>query len=120
MLNNYDPNMTRHAVHTVRVTFMQWGYVVHVAYEIGGNCQGTDLLNCNFLETDDADDIGRYVENDCDLTYSEDEECFKATLTNTNGDTLDVEGDEEDFKNMVVAIEFAAVRPEEDHNHADT
>ncbi|WP_294856411.1 DUF5406 family protein [uncultured Oscillibacter sp.] len=119
MLNNYDPNMTRNAVHTVRVTFMQWGYVGHVAYEIGGNCQGADLLNCNFLETDDADDIGRYPENDCNFAFHEDEEQLTATLTAPDGNTLDVEGDGEEFKNMVVAIEFSAVRPKEERSHAD-
>ena len=119
MLTNYDPKMARSAVHTVRVTFMMWGYAGHIAYEIGGTCRGADLLDCNFLESDNADDIGRYVENDCNFTFDEEDECYKATLTNANGETLDVDGGDESFRNMVVAIEFSAVRPKEEHSNAD-
>jgi len=119
MLTNYDPNMARSAVHTVRVTFMMWGYAGHIAYEIGGNCRGADLLDCNFLESDNADDIGRYVENDCNFAFHEDEEQLTATLTAPDGNTLDVEGDEEEFKDTIVSIEISAVRPEKENSHAD-
>lgn len=34
MINYYDPNFQ--GVHVIRVTFMQWDYIGHVAFEIAG------------------------------------------------------------------------------------
>ena len=34
MISSYDPNF--HGVHVIRVTFMQWDYIGHVAFEIAG------------------------------------------------------------------------------------
>lgn len=108
MISNYDPNFR--GTHVIRVTFMQWDYVGHVAFQIGGDCHGSDLLNGNFLETDNQDDIARYVENDCKFTFHEGIDCYSATLSNSQGDELVVEGDEKDFKDMVVSIEFSELR----------
>lgn len=108
MIKDYDPNFR--GVHVVRVTFMQWDYVGHVAYAIGGNCRGSDLLSGDFLETDIQEDIDRYPENDCDFTFHEAGEFYSATLRNSKGDTLEVDGDENEFKAMVVSIEFSELK----------
>ena len=47
MISSYDPNFQ--GVHTIRVTFMQWDYIGHVAFEIGGNCKGAELMDFTFL-----------------------------------------------------------------------
>ena len=62
MINYYDPNFQ--GVHVIRVTFMQWDYIGHVAFEIGGNCKGAELMDFTFLECDNQEDIDRYSEND--------------------------------------------------------
>ena len=49
------------------------------------------------MECDNQEDIDRYSENDV----------YTAVLKNADGDTLEVEGDECDFKGMAVAIEIA-------------
>lgn len=46
MINYYDPNFQ--GVHVIRVTFMQWDYIGHVAFEIGGNCKGAELMDFTF------------------------------------------------------------------------
>ena len=103
MINYYDPNFQ--GVHVIRVTFMQWDYIGHVAFEIGGNCKGAELMDFTFLECDNQEDIDRYSENDCQFSYDEENEVYTAVLKNADGDTLEVEGDECDFKGMAVAIE---------------
>ena len=67
MINYYDPNFQ--GVHVIRVTFMQWDYIGHVAFEIGGNCKGAELMDFIFLECDNQEDIDRYSENDCQFSY---------------------------------------------------
>lgn len=113
MLTNYDPNVARHAVHTVRITFMQWGYVGHIAYEIGGNCCGSALLNANFADTDTDEDIARYVENDCRFAWNNAHEMYTMTLHDTDGNDMLWDGSVEDLEETIVSIEFSAVRQEE-------
>lgn len=110
MINFYDPNFQ--GVHVIRVTFMQWGFVGHIAFKIGGNCKGASLLDFTFLDCDVQEDIDRYTENDCQFSFDEDYEIYRAMLKNTDGDGLEVEGDTEEFKDMVVGIEIAEVTME--------
>lgn len=60
--------------------------------------------------TDNQADIDRYLENDCDFSFCEDEELYTATLHNADGDALEVEDDANGFEDMVVAIEFSGLR----------
>jgi hypothetical protein len=110
MLEKYDPNVE--GTHIIRVTFMQWDYVGHISYKMGGNCRGMDLLDGAFLECDNQEDIDRYVENDCAYAYDEDANMFSAILHNAVGDELEVESDT-DFGEMVVAIEISELIPEQ-------
>lgn len=111
-LTDYDPNVC--GIHSVRVTFMQWAYTGHITFEIGGNCHGADLLNCDFLEMDTQEDIERYLENDCSFTYHEPEfedsdGYYSALLKDADGNALEVYGDEEEFKKMIVSIMFTGL-----------
>lgn len=108
MIKYYDPNMCN-AIHTVRITLMQGDYVGHISRNIKGDCKGADLLEADCFEYDDQDDIDRYVENDCKLSYDKDYCIYTAVLTNSDGDQLEVEGDTYEMKNMVISIEFAEV-----------
>lgn len=110
MISSYDPNF--HGVHTIRVTFMQWDYIGHVSFEIGGNCKGAELLDFTFLECDNQEDIDRYSENDCQFSYDEENEIYTAVLRNADGNALEVEGNEDDFKVMAVGIEIAGTTVE--------
>lgn len=108
MIKSYDPNAE--GIHAVRIAFMQLDYIGHVTYKIGGNCHGANLLNADFLATDNQADIDRYLENDCDFSFHADEELYTATLHNADGDALEVEDDANGFEDMVVAIEFSGLR----------
>lgn len=110
MINYYDPNFQ--GVHVIRVTFMQWDYIGHVAFEIGGNCKGAELMDFTFLECDNQEDIDCYSENDCQFSFDEENEVYTAVLKNADGDTLEVEGNEDDFKAMAVGIEIAGTMVE--------
>lgn len=116
MIKFYDP-ADDIALHTIRVTLMYLNYVGHIAYKMGGNVRGADLLTADCFECDTQEDIDHYVENDCKLTHDEDSNIYKAVLTNPDGDTEEVEGDWDEMKNMVVAIEFSNV--EEVQNDKD-
>lgn len=114
MLNYYKPEGS--GVHTIRVTFMYKDYIGHIAFQIGGNCKGSALLDPSFLEYHDQDDIDRYVENDCHFKFcgnDEDEEYFAVTLKNANGDELLVEDNPLNFANMIVGIEIAEYEPKD-------
>ncbi len=112
MIEYYDPNSR--LKHTVRITLMQYDYVGHIAYKIGGSCHGSDLLDGSCFGEDDQEIIDNYVENDCKLSYDEDYDIYKAILTNPSGEFIEVEGDADEMQNMVVSIEFVEV--EENQN----
>lgn len=111
MIKNYNPNFR--GVHTVRVTFMCWNYVGHIAYKVGGNCRGADLLEADFLEFHTDIEISKYVENDCKFSFDEDAEIYTASLKDSDGGILDVEGDEYEFRRMIVGIEFSELLKEQ-------
>lgn len=98
-MKNYDPNIYS-GIHTVKITLQQWGYVGHIIQEIRGSSKGRDVLDFDF-ECEDAEN-----ENDCNLQFDEDFDSFSAILKNESGDTLEVEGDAEEFNQMIVALEI--------------
>lgn len=110
-MKNYDPNIER-GIHTVKITIQQWDYVGHIFQKISGNCRGRDILDFDFWS--DSDDL----ENDCQLSFDDESDYFFAILENENGGTLEVDGDAEDFNNMIVAVEiidFSDQREEQEH-----
>lgn len=98
-MKNYDPNIYK-GIHTVRITIQQWGYLGHITQEISGNCKGRDILDFDF-ECEDGE-----CENDCNLRFDDDYNVFRATLKDENGNTLEVEGEDEEFNKMIVALEI--------------
>lgn len=103
MITKYDPNFA--GTHVIRITFLQWEYSGHVAFRIGGNCKGANILEC-FDSLFDCDD---FTENDCDFAYDEEYEVFYLTLTNESGTELQCEGDENEIRDMIVGIEIAEI-----------
>ena len=101
MIDFYDPNFQ--GIHVIRVTFMQWNYVGHVSFRIGGNCKGAEVLDLFSLEFDIS-----FIENDCRLCFDDDYNIYHVTLKNTDGDELEVEGDIEEIKDMIVSIEIVS------------
>ena len=109
MLKTYSPNDT-YNIHLVRVTFMEGEYSGHIAYEMGGNCRGADLLDNGFLYETSQADIDQYIENDCQFTFHEDGEWFSAVLKNPAGHSLTVSGKDEDMRKMIVCMEIDGIR----------
>jgi len=115
---NYNPNMYN-AIHTVRLTFQQWEYTGHIAFEIGGNCKGAELFE-NVL--DDLDEDTKFVENDCKFKFNEPDEdtnedyadgWFSMTLKNKAGDELSCNDTlPDDLPEMLVAVEIVDVKEE--------
>lgn len=98
-MKNYNIDINK-GIHRIKVTIQQWDYVGHIFQEIKGTCKGKSILDFDF-ESEDSDN-----ENDCNLYYEEDSGYFFAELKNKEGDTLFVEGDAEEFNQMIVAIEI--------------
>lgn len=110
MLDFYNPNDI--GTHIIRCTFMAWGYVGHISREVGGNCKGADLLMDDFLGCDSQEDIDCYAENDCEFSFDEETKEYTAVLKREDGDTLEYSGDGEEFKRIMVGIEFTSFIPE--------
>lgn len=99
-MKNYDPNIAW-GVHTIEVTLQQWGHIGHLKFKHGGNCKGRDVLDFDFeCET------GEGIENDCNFQYHEEDDYFSAILKDENGNTLEVEGEAEEFNQMIVKVEI--------------
>lgn len=103
----YYDNLDNHheRIHTVQITLQSGEYIGHIAYEVGGNCFGVNLLEPPF-ESHGQDDIEKYVINDCIFAYHEKDDSFTATLKNSAGDGCEHEWDIHDLYNCVVAIEL--------------
>ncbi len=101
-MKNYNPNICK-GIHTVRITIQQWGYLGHITQQIHGNCKGRDILDFDFFDFD-CEDVD--CENDCSLRFDEEYECFHATLRDEGGNTLEVEGNGQEFNQMIVAVEI--------------
>jgi hypothetical protein len=99
-MKNYDPNIIW-GMHTIEVTFQQWGYIGHLIFKNGGNCRGKDVLDFDFECS-----IGGEIKNDCDFRYHEEDDYFSAILKDENGNTLEVEGKTEEFNQMIVKVEL--------------
>lgn len=115
MIDNYNLNINS-AVHTIRVTFMVDNFVGHVAYKLRGNCKGLDVLEPMF-DSHEQSDIDNYVENDCEFTYCEYAYCYTLVLTNGEGERCLIEADDDELRNMIVALEIVNV--ERDDNESD-
>lgn len=116
-MDNYDPNIFE-GTHNVRVTLQEWGYKGHIAFQVGGNCKGTDVLQngFDFPEYDVQDDIDHYTENDCRFAYhnSDDDGWYSCRLKDNTGDEMDCDDlDENDVKRMIVAVEIVSFEKDE-------
>lgn len=97
-MKNYDPNIIW-GTHIIEITLQQWGYVGHLTFEVGGNCKGRDILDFDFLNEEEA-------ESDCNFQYHEEDDYFSAILKDENGNTLEVDGEAEEFNQMLVKVEI--------------
>ena len=104
-MKKYDPDI-REGIHTVKITLQQWEYKGHIIMYIGGNCKGKTLLDFDFEYEID------FPNNDCEMKYDEDYDCFSCILKDENGNTLECCGDAEDMNNMIVAVEIIDFREE--------
>ena len=114
MIDNYNLNIGM-ATHTIRATLMCNDYIGHIAYKVSGNCKGIDVIIPN-LDIFDENDINKFVENDCEfkLHYGN---YFTVVLTNSKGDKCEIEGDEDEIYEMIVALEIVNV--ERDDNESN-
>ena len=114
MIDYYDTDRNT-GNHTIRVTFMEFEYKGHIAFVVGGNVKGADLLNVDFLGYCDEDDIAAFAENDCqlELNHSDENNCyFTAVLKDEFGNSWDVEEDFNGMKNLIVGLEVIAFEKE--------
>lgn len=100
-MKNYDPNIDE-GVHTVKTTVQIWGYKGTIVSKIHGNCHGLDILH----SIDPYNENFEGAENDCDLHHDEYSQIFNMHLKNDNGDILEVNVDEQEFADMIVAVEI--------------
>lgn len=114
---NYDPNIYN-SIQTVRLTLQEWEYTGHIAFEIGGNCKGAELLE-NVIDYLDEDI--KFVENDCEFKFNkpDDEDTnedyadgwYSMTLKNKVGDELSCNDTlPDDLPKMLVAVEIIDIK----------
>lgn len=98
-MKKYDPNIYE-GTHTVKITLQKWEYKGHIISHIGGNCKGRSILDFDFECEND------FPNNDCQMEYHEDYDCFTCILRDENGDVLICEGDAREMNDMIVGIEI--------------
>lgn len=104
----------RNRVHTIRVTFQWQEYKGHIAYEVGGNCRGLNVMDVDF-DCMDMSDIENLKENDCNFGWNENYELWFLSLKDDDGNTCDIDCVEPDeINDYVVAVEIIDCRIEED------
>lgn len=99
-LTNYDPNI-KWAVHTIKVSFMRWGYKGYVTYRVGGNGKGLSLLN---IDADDLYDT-KFVENPVNFRDL-DEDWFSMELINDDGVVMECEDEFDYLADYIVGVEI--------------
>ncbi|NEZ47838.1 hypothetical protein FDF74_11665 [Clostridium niameyense] len=104
----------RERIHTIRVTFQYQEYKGHIAYEIGGNCRGLNVMDVDF-DCIDEDDINNLKENDCNFKFNYEYEVYGLSLKDEEGNICEMNDIEEDeINDYVVAIEIIDCRIDED------
>lgn len=90
-MKNYDNcDNYRKRVHTVRITFQSDEYKGHIAYKVGGNCKGAEILEW-YPECVNQEDVDRYVENDCEFKLIDDGAYFSLKLKSDAGEFHTIE-----------------------------
>ena len=88
-LKEYSP--AEFNLHTVRITFMSGVYIGHIAYRYRGSCRGGEMLDADYIETIDEDDVRKFVENDCQFTFDEEDlKLFDDILPESQSNFVDV------------------------------
>lgn len=103
MIKTYDPNMS-FSEQTIRVTFMLWDYVGHIAHKMRGNVRGAALFE-DFLCGMDSEAVDDLAENDCKFS-SDDDGYFEMWLKKADGCETKTGGTDDDFYSMVTGIEI--------------
>ena len=118
MIESYEPQDRNY--HYIKVTFAHANYFGHIVIKVGGNCKGASILSegLDFWENCDTEDIGNLVHNDCQLSIYDDgcgDYEFKITLSKpSTDDTVCFEElDYQELTDMIIAVEFIKVEPQE-------
>lgn len=98
-MKNYDPNIYK-GIHTVKITLQQWEYKGHIIKRVGGNCKGRNILDFDFECEDELPD------NDCQMEYYEEDDCFSCVLKDKDGNMLKCIGDADEMNDMIVGIKI--------------
>ena len=99
-MKNYNPNIYE-GMHTVKITLQQWEYKGHIICRIFGNFKRRNILDFFYFECEND-----FPDNDCQMKYHEDVDCFTYILRDENGNTLRCEGDSREMNDMIVGIEI--------------
>lgn len=100
----------RNRIHTIRVTFQWQEYKGHIAYEMGGNCRGLNVMDLDF-DCWDMYDIAGLKENDCYSKLDEDYEVWQLVLKDDNGNECEMNDiSQNEINDYVVAIEIINCR----------
>jgi hypothetical protein len=93
-------------VHTIKVTLQYMQYKGYFTYEVGGNCLGIEVMDFGF-DCFGPDDIDGLKENDCQISFDEDYDCFNVVLKDEDGNECACSDlDERDISEMVIGIEI--------------
>lgn len=109
MKNYENRDNFRKRDHTVEVALQSGEFKGSVQLQIGGNCQGVDIIEAALDLVCDIDD-SNFTKNDIGLSYSgnDDEggEWFQCVLTNVFGDDCEIEDTVDGIRRLVVSAEI--------------
>ncbi|BDR67001.1 hypothetical protein K144312032_12290 [Clostridium tetani] len=100
----------RKRIHTIRITFQYQEFKGHIAYEMGGNCRGLNVMDVDF-DCMDADDINNLKENDCRFNWNDEYQVYELILKDKEGNICEMfEIEENEISDYVVSIEIVDCR----------
>jgi hypothetical protein len=98
-MKKYDLNLVD-GIHVAETIIQSGEYRGKILNVIRGNCFGSSILDFDFS----CEDAG--IKNDCKLCFHEDYGYWSAELHDREGNILYVDGDPEDFNDMIVKKEI--------------
>lgn len=104
-------------IHVIRLTFQDGAYKGHITHRTGGSACGATLLDTDFIDRLDEDQIEYLDENDCKLSTNfndwADEAFYTAVLRDEEGNELPIKADVDELRNLLVSIEIVDYIPKE-------
>lgn len=107
-MEDYTYEYGDYGTHTLRVTLQYGKYKGNIAYEVGGNISGLDVLK---IDADDLAWVQDFKENTCEFNTEDDG--FSVILSDDEGNQLLIDEEYDELERYVVSVEIIGYERED-------